>query len=798
MNDLKFALRQLAKNPGFTAVAALALALGVGANTAIFSVVNGVLLRPLNYHEPEQLVRLNESNVKLGFPTFSVAPGTFLDWQIQNHVFTDLAAISSSDFNLTGVEKPERVSGLRVSANLFPLLRVRPELGRLFLPEEDAAGRNEVVLLSHSFWQKRFGGDSQILGKRIILNGQSRTVVGVLETPPTLDTSLWVPMSFNNDERGNRGGHYLGTIGRLKPKVSLEQARADMASVASNLERQYPDSNQGWSVLVQPLLETVVGDTRPALVVLVWVVGLVLLIACANVANLLLAKAASRQKEFAIRAALGAGRWRLIRQLLTESLLLGLSGGTGGLILAMLGLGLFRRMATGSLPRISDVRLDGRVLGFTLLVSLATGLIFGLFPALQASRLNLNEPLKESGRGITESRRRNRLRSGLVVSEIALSLILLVDAGLLIRSFIRLNSEPPGYETSHLLAVDLGLPGAKYNDTRTQAAFLDDLLARLTHLPGIESVGAVSALPLSGANAWYAVRVDGQPAPTPGEPASAAYREISAGYFHAMKIRMISGREFSDLDRQSAPGTVVVNQSFARAFFANQEALGRRIQVSEGPGPNPCEIVGVIKDVKNFGLEEKMVPEMYFPYRQRSSGYFSVVVRTTAEPIAMANLLRDTVLAIDSDQPTHNIRTMDQLVVNSLAGRRLMTTLLVIFAGVALILCAIGIYGLISYTVAQRTHEFGVRMALGARVVDVLQLVLRQGAALALAGLILGSFGAWVGTRLLANQLYGIEPHDPVTFAFGIFALGAVALLACLIPASRAAKVAPMEALRYE
>jgi putative ABC transport system permease protein len=798
MNDFKFALRQLFKNPGFTSVAVLALALGVGANTAIFSVVNGVLLRPLNYREPDRLVRLNESNVKLGFPTFSVAPCTFLDWQIQSRVFEGLAAISGSDFNLTGVEKPERVSGLRVSANLFSVLKVHPELGRLLLPEEDAIGRNDVVLLSRSFWQKRFGGDKQILGKRIILNGQSRTVVGVLEAPPTLDASLWVPMSFNNDERGNRGGHYLGVLGRLKPGVSLEQARADMASIASNLERQYPDSNKGWSVLVQPLLETVVGDTRPALVVLVWVVGLVLLIACANVANLLLAKAASRQKEFAIRAALGAGRWRLIRQLLTESLLLGLGGGAVGFILAMLGLALFRRMAPENLPRVSDVRLDSQVLGFTLLVSLATGLIFGFFPALQATRLNLNEPLKEGGRGLTESRRRNRLRNGLVISEIALSLVLLVDAGLLIRSFVRLNREPPGYQTSQLLAVDLGLPEAKYKDVRAQAAFLDDLLDRLTQLPGIESVGAVSALPLSGANAWYAVRVDGRPPPALGEPASAAYREISAGYLHAMKIPMISGREFSDLDRESAPGTVVVNQTFARSFFPKQEALGRRIQVSEGPGPNPCEIVGVIKDVKNFGLEEKMVPEMYFPYRQRSSGYFSVVVRTTTEPASMANVLRDTVLAIDSDQPIHNIRTMDQLVVNSMAGRRFMTTLLGIFAGVALILCAIGIYGLISYTVAQRTHEFGIRMALGARVIDVLQLVLRQGVRLALAGLILGVFGAWVGTRLLANQLYGIEPHDPITFSLGILALGTVALLAYIIPASRAARVDPMEALRCE
>lgn len=798
LGDLRFAFRQLLKNPSFTAVAVLTLALGVGANTAIFCVVNGILFRPLNYPEPDRLVQLNESNVKLGFPNFSVAPGTFRDWQAQNRVFEDLAAISGNFMNLTGVAKPERVLGLRVSANLFSVLKVNPELGRLFLPEEDAIGRNDAVVLSHSLWQERFGGDKDIVGKQITLNGQSRTVVGVLETPPTFHAALWVPLSLDNDERENRGGHYLGVLGRLKPGVSLAQARADMATIASNLERQYPDSKQGWSVLVQTMLETEVGDTRPALAVLAWAVALVLLIACANVANLLMAKAASRQREFAIRTALGAGRGRLIRQLMTESLLLGLSGGGVGLVLAMVGLGVFQRMAPSNLPRMGDVHLDGQVLAFTLLVSLATGIIFGLVPAWHATRIDVNEPLKEGGRGMTEGRGRNRLRSGLVIAEIALSLTLLVDVGLLIRSFVRLNSEPVGFQTSHLLAVDVGLPEGKYKDGRAQAAFFDDLLGRLAHLPGVESVGTVSALPFSGANAWFSVSVDGGPAPALGEPASAAYREISAGYFHALKLPLIAGREFSDQDRDSSPGVVVVNQTFAGAFFPKEEALGKRIQVGEGPGPNPCEIVGIIKDVKNFGLEEKVVPEMYCPYRQRSSGYFSVLVRAKGDPASIANSLRDAVLAIDKDQPIQSIRTMDELVVNSLAGRRFMITLLGVFASLALILCTIGIYGLISYTVAQRTHEFGVRVALGARVGDVLQLVLGQAVGLALTGLVLGAVGAWVGARLLANQLYGIEPYDPVTFALGTFVLGAVALLACLIPARRAAKVDPMVALRNE
>jgi putative ABC transport system permease protein len=796
MDDLKFAIRQLLKNPGFTAVTVLALALGIGANTAIFSVVNGVLLRPLSYPEPDRLVGLHESNIKRGFPTFSIAPGTFLDWQAQNHVFENLAAINSIDVNLTGLDKPERVSAFQVSSSFFPILRIRPELGRVFLPEEDAAGRNDVVLLSRSFWQKRFGGDKQMLGKQITLNGQSHTIIGIVDVP-TMDPALFLPLALPDDQRQNRGGHFLGAIGRLKPGVSLEQAQADMDVIASNLERQYPDAKLGWTVGVRPMLETIVGDTRPALILLVWAVGFVLLIVCANVANLLLAQAAAREKEFAIRSALGAARWRLIRQLLTESLLLGFIGGIGGVIIGACGLKFLLRVQPGNLPRLNDVHLDGYVLAFTLLVSLVTGLIFGLVPALQATRTDLNESLKEEGRGMTAGRRRHRLRSGLVIAEIAVSLILLVDAGLMIRSFVRVNSQPPGYQTSHLLAVDIGLPATTYRNERERAAFFDDLLERAAHTPGIESVGAVSDLPLSGRNAWIAVSVEGKPKPALGEPASAAYKQVSQHYFHTMKIPLVQGREFTDQDRNSSVAVAVVNETFARTFFPKGEALGGRIQVSDD-GPNPCEIVGVIKDVKNFGLEGKAPSEMYFPYRQRCWGYFSVVVRTTGEPASTAGLLRDTVLAIDKDQPIHNIRTMDRLLVNSMAGRRFMMILMGVFAGVALILCTIGIYGVISYAVAQRTHEFGIRMALGAKVGDVLYLVMRQGGGLALAGLVLGLAGAWASTRLLANQLYEIKPHDPMTFTLGTVALGTVALLASLIPARCATKVDPMEALRHE
>jgi putative ABC transport system permease protein len=796
MSDLRFAIRQLLKNPGFTTVAVLTLALGIGANTAIFSVVNGVLLRPLSFPKHERVVWLRESNLKLGFPSFSVAPGTFLDWQAQSHVFENLAATGSSDFNLTGLDQPQRVLAYRVSATFFPIRRVRPILGRAFLPEEDAPGGNEVVLLSRSFWLKRFGGSPQALGKQVTLNGKSRTIVGVVEAP-LVQPDLFVPLSLSGGERENRGGHFLGVIGRLKPGVSLEQARAEMDGIAKNLEQQYPDAKRGWTVGIQPILDTIVGDVRPLLILLVWAVAFVLLIICANIASLLLARAAATQKEFAIRSALGAGRWRLVRQRLTESLLMGLIGGIGGVAVGAVGLKFLLRLTPANLPRLEEVQLDGRVLLFTFLVSIATGIAFGLVPALQPMRTDFNQSLKEEGRGMTAGRRRHRLRSALVIAEVALSLILLVDAGLMIRSFIRVNDRPPGYETSHLLAIDIGLPGSKYTNVEARAAFFDDLLERTAHTPGIESAGLVSDLPLSDRDAWIAVRVDGKPMPALGEPASAAYRQISHNYFHTMKTRLVHGREFTDQDRNSSPGVVVVNETFARTFFPKGEAFGQRIHVSDG-GPNPCEIVGIIKDVKNFGLDQKVPAEMYLFYRQRSWGYLSMVARTTAEPTSMAGVLRGLVLNLDKDQPVHNIRTMDQLLVNSTAGRRFMMILMGLFAGVAMLLCATGIYGLISYVVGQRTHEFGIRMALGARAADLISLVLCQGGWLALGGVALGLAGAWASTRLLANQLYEITPYDPATFIAVSLILTAVAFLACWFPAHRATRVNPIEALRYE
>ncbi len=789
--DVRFSLRMLRKSPGFTLVVILTLALGIGANTAIFSMVNGVLLRPLPYANSGRLVVLRERNMELGFSHFSVAPGTLLDWQAQNHVFESLAATSTADYNLTGMEQPVRVHGLRVTANLFSLLGIQPELGRSFLPQEDAPGQNEVVILSHGFWQDKFGGDPGIVGKQIRLDGTSRTVIGVADVPDG-KASLWVPISFTENDRTDQGGHWLTVLGRLKTGVSLQQANAEMDTLAKNLQRQYPDAKRGWTVLIDPAFDVMVGQIRPALLLLFSAVGLVLLIACTNIAGLLLARASGRQREFAIRTAMGAACGRLARQLLTESILLGIGGGLVGLLMATGGLSVLRHFASDNFPRLEEVRLDGTVLGFALVASLATGVIFGLVPALQAGRGDVTEPLKDGGRGISAGRR-NFMRTGLVVAEIALSLMLLVDAGLVIKSFIHLTGEPVGYSTSHLLAGDVGLPQTKYKDAQAQSAFFDDLLGRLAASPGVESAGAVSVLPLTGHDCWLDFKIPGRIGP----PVSAAYFQVSPNYFHTMQIPLVAGRPFVDQDGNSSAGVAIVNQTFARTFFPNQDVLGKQIEVSDG-GPNPREIVGVIKDVKTFSLNGTIPAEMYLPYRQRCWGYFSVVVRTAANPAAAAGLLRSAVLATDPDQPLAEVHTMEELVKDSSASSRFMVILMGAFAGVALLLCATGIYGLISGTVARRTHEFGIRLALGATGANVLCLVLRQGLALALAGLVLGLAGALATTRLLASLLYGVEPRDLTIFALGVAALTTTVVLASFIPARRATRVDPMTALRYE
>ena len=800
MNDLKFAFRQLLKNPGFTAVAVLTLALGIGANTAIFSVVNGVLLRPLPYPEPDRLIMIFESNPKGGSPKFSVAPPNFVDWRAQNQVFDNLAAVNVANYGLTGQDKPERILGARVSASLFKVLGVLPALGRGFTSEEDRHGRHQVAILSQGLWERRFGRDPGILGKTITLDAESYTVVGVMPAGfqfPNAETELWTPVAFAPYELSNRSGHTMTVIGRLKPNITVERAGAEMRTIARRLEAQYPESNKGWSVTFVPLLEETVGGSQRTLLVLLGAVGFVLLIACANVANLMLARSAARQKEFAIRAALGAGRIRVIRQLLTESLILASCGGVLGLLLAYWGIDILTLLKPANLPRVHEIKLDAWVLAFTGILSSLTGIVFGLAPALHASKRNLNEALKDGGRGSGQGLHGNRVRSLLVVSEVAFSLVLLISAGLMIRSFFLLRQVDPGFKPDRVLAMDMSLPNVKYPSVQERVRFVEQLLKRVEVLPGVQSVATVFGIPMSEIGGFISLSVEGRPPPALGEPSSAGYHQASPNYFRTLSMPILKGRGFTERDSTNAASVVIVSETLVRKFFPNENPLGQRITVGDG-GPNPCEIVGVVCDVKGSGLDAAVDAEMYLPMLQRCWGYVELVARTAGDPLAVANTVRDEVWALDKDQPLHNIRTLDQLVTNSVAQRRFAMLLLGIFAGVALVLAGVGIYGLMAYTVTQRTHEIGIRMALGAQTVDVLKLVIGRGMVLAGAGIAVGLPTAFGLTRLMSSLLFEIKPTDGVTFTSVVLILATIAVLACLVPARRAAKVDPMEALRYE
>ena len=800
IQDTRFGLRMLGKNPGFTSVAVLTLALGIGANTAIFSVVNQVLLQPLPYPHSDELVRLYESAPKAGWPQFSVAPPNFIDWRAQNDVFTDLAAFASQDYSLTGSDRPERVIGCLASSGLFTILGVEPILGRAFSKEEDRFGRHYEIVLSHSFWQRRFHGDPQIIGKAITLNAEPYTVIGVMPPSfefPNSEPELWAPIAFSPDALANRGGHTLDVIGRLKPHLSRDQAEAEMTPIAQRLEQQYPETNKGWSVKLIPLLDDITGDTRRALLVLLGAVAFVLLIACANVANLLLARAASRQKEFAIRAAVGAARSRVISQLLTESSVLALLAGILGILFAFGGIQAVMMLKPSNLPRAGVIHMDGWVLGFTLLVSILTGIIFGLFPALQSSNPDLNNTLKEGERGSSGGLRAKTLRSSLVVTEVALSLVLLVSAGLLIRSFLLLQRVNPGFNQDHVLTLDLNLPKLKFPNLAQQTSFIEQLLSRLQRVPGVKSVAMVFGVPMSGLDASIGLSVEGRARPAPGEPSSAGYRQVSPNYFRTLQTPILKGRDFTARDATNGTPVVIVSETFVRKFFPNENPIGKRITVGDG-GPNPCEIVGIVGDVKRGGLAASTDAEMYLPMLQRCWAYISVVLRVAGDPLAMANSVRQEVWALDKDQPIFNVRKLDRLVASSVAARRFSMLLLGAFAGVALILASVGLYGLLSYSVTQRQHELGIRMALGAQSVDVLKLVITQGLRLTLIGVGAGGIAALGLTRLLTSQIFDVSPTDPLTFGGVSVLLGSVAFLACYIPARRATKVNPMVALRYE
>jgi putative ABC transport system permease protein len=794
MNDLKFAFRQLRKHPGFTAAAVLTLALGIGANTAIFSVIHGVLLKPLPYEDPGKLVQVFEEPSK-GSRT-AVSGGAFQDWKEHGKLLEEISVISGADMNLTGGQQPERVSGLQVSASFPRLLRARPLYGREFLPAEDQLGHdNKVVILTHRFWKRRFASDTNLVGQTIRFNQENYTVVGVLppKALPAGDIGFIVPFVFGTaDWQSSRGDQRFSVIARLKPGVTMEQAQSELASIKQRLQSEYPKWKESWSVLVRPMQEQIIANVRPTLLVLLGAVAFVLLIACANVANLLLAKSASRTKEMAIRAALGASPGRVMRQMLSESVLLALIGGGLGLAVAYLGLHLLTSFAGQALPRAYEVRLDLAVLGFSVLISLGTGLLFGVLPAWRIRAPNLNIELKEGGRG-SKSASRQRVQSALIVGEVALSLVLLVGAGLLLKSFFHLSNVPPGFDTQKVLGMDWSLPERKYPSSEHRARFFHQVFERLEALPGVEAAGMATTLPMIGWGYGSPVKVEGR-ANQPEFGYSSSYDFVAGNYFRALGIPLLKGRSFSERDNSTnAPRMAILNEALARKIFPNEEPVGKQIRFWD----QLWEVVGIAGNVRHDGLDGQSSERVYLPQAFCPwSG--SLVVRTKIPPLNLADQIRKEILAVDPDQPVSNVRTLEQAVARSLATRRLALTLLGVFAGIALLLAGIGLYGVMAYSVAQRTQEIGIRMALGAMRRDVLGMVLRRGMSLTLLGVLMGLIGSMLLTRYMTAQLYEISPTDPLTLTSVALFLMGVALVACLIPARRATKIDPMEALRYE
>ncbi len=799
--DLRYGMRMLTRSPGFTAVAILVLAMGIGANSVIFSAVNALLLNTFSYPEPERLVGVWERAPQN--PLNEVAPANFIDWQKRNEVFEQIGALSFWSANLTGVDVPERLQGFRVSPNLISLLGVEPLMGRAFLPEEAEQGKDGVVMISHGLWQRRFGQDPDVIGKTLSLNNRSYTVIAVM--PPGFQlhrkADLWSPLALRPTTLANRQSHFLIVMARLKSGVTREQAQAAMGTIADQLQQQYPETNTNWGASVVSLQEQTVGQIKPAALVLLVAVGLVLLIACANVANLLLARAAARQKEIAIRLALGSSRLRLVRQLLTESLLLALMGGLAGLLLAMWSVDLMvanipEDMAF-SLPRLKEIGINLPVLGFTLLVSLFTGLVFGLAPAFQASRFNLNDVIKEGGRGASTGLSGHRLRRLLVVAEVALSAVLLIGASLLIKSMFKLLEVNPGFSGKNVLTMRTTLPFAKYPEDSQIIGFYNQITERLEQLPGVESSGLISHLPLGGSNSSSGFDIEGKPAPTPADQPEAAHRAISSDYFRVLNIPVIKGREFTPQDNETAQRTVIISESLAHRFFPGEDPLGKRIKPDDPSNPW-FSIVGVVGDVKHWGLDRKPEPTLYFTYQQQPQDSMVLLVRAKADPTGLMAAVRNAVLAVDKDQPVYEIKTVEDAIAESIVLPRYTAALLSVFAALALVLAAVGLYGVMSYAVTGRTHEIGIRMALGAAPRDVLKLIVGQGLSLALIGLASGVVAAFGLTRLMSSLLYGVSATDPATYLLISALLTGVALAACAVPARRATRVDPMIALRYE
>lgn len=798
--DLRYGARSLVKNPLFTLIAVMTLALGIGANTAIFSIVNAVLLRPLPYREPERLMTIWTTRPQQGRRQVRTSIPNFKDWREQSRVFEGMAAYGFNLYNLTGGGEPEQIRGAQVSEDFFNVMGVRAALGRTFTPEENSG---PFVVLSDAFWRRRFNSAPGVIGKTLTLNGTNFTIVGVMPAQfdfPGQEAVIWNTLSHalsgTPNQANSRTFSAFSVVARLKDGVTPKQAQTEMDVIASRLQRQYPDTNANLGVNVIPLYELVVGNVRPAMLVLLGAVAIVLLISCANVANLLLARAVAREQEFAVRAALGAGRWRLIRQLLTESLLMALLGGFVGVLLAVWGISSLTRLNPGDVPRLDQVSIDGVVLGFTLLVTMLSGIIFGIAPALSA-KTNLSVALKDSGKGAIGTRRGQRLRSVFVVSEIALALILLVCAGLMIRSFLRLLAADPGFNPHNLLTMQIILPASKYSDHQRIVNFHREVFERLSLQPGVEVVGAGTGLPPVFNQLRSSFMVEGYQPLREGAEASANFLSINPEYFKTLGIPLIAGRAFSDQDTERASRVAIISQRMVNRYFPDGRAVGGRISLGNGANPQWYEVVGVAGDVKYSGsLSSDDEDAIYLPYTQSPIYGMYLMLRGGADSLSLVASARSVVRSLDADVPIAKIKMMDEVIDSSVARPRLIVALLGLFGAIALALAVIGIYGVISYAVAQCGQEIGIRMALGARPSDVLKMMVGRGARLALAGVAIGVIGSFAVTRALGDLLFGVGPTDPLTFGVVATLLTGVAILASYIPARRAMKVDPVTALK--
>jgi len=792
--DLRYCVRSLAKSPGFAVLAILALGLGIGANTAIFSVVNGVLLRPLAYGDPGRLV------VILHEGQSPVSPDDYLDWRRQSRSFQQMGAAQVWSAALTGRDNAEELPGMQVSPNMFSILGVPPLRGRTFEAGDDQPARGHVAVLSYQLWQRRFGADPKIVGREIKLNGESYTVNGVMPESfhfaPFWATNVdvWVPLLL--DKRLNdRGGRSLRIFARLRDGVPLQQAQADIDVICRRLAQQYPATNTDMTAQVTPLQEKVVANIRPTLLVLLGTVGFVLLIACSNVANLMLVRANGRKKETAVRLALGSSRWRVIRQSLVESMLLSVAGAAVATVIASWGIaGLIASLPAGSLPRLDDVGIDKTVLLFTVLVALATGVVCGLAPALRAFRTDLQESLKSGGRGSTAGRSEHRTRALLVISEVALALVLLVGAGLMLRTFQQLQAVDPGFDPHHLLTLEVAAGGKAYRTGPSRIRFFEQLRPRLEALPGVQSVSLINHLPVSGDIWTLGIIIYGRPDPPPGQQPTAAYRVVQPGYFATMKIPMLQGRDFDNHDIRDTTPVAIVNEVLAKRHWPGENAIGQRLRL----GANWMTIVGIIKNVKQTDWTENPDDEIYLPHAQSDAGFsfMTVVMRAHGDPLALRKPVEEQVRSLDKDVPIAHVQSMEQVIADKLWRGRLAMTLLGLFAAVAVSLAALGIYGAITYSVSQRTGEIGIRMALGARSGDVLRMILLQGLTVVGIGITVGLFGAWMLTRTLGSLLFGVTARDPVTFIAVPIILIALSVVACCLPALRASKVDPVTALK--